>query len=223
MKNGLLTANVEFGTLLRKKDHFERNNVERERYCYRKGEKKDQTGNFFIASCRTHSENSQSRVTGVFARKLRSRAVCKGKDRSPLHLFPDSSNSPNSYFFPPTHTACTCPRELPRQSCLDKHERFVCIVLRQRQHVSRTRYFSLTAYRRVPGRGKNSSVRKFYLPLANAFILPRKYTLALSIFEPFIELRDKEQGKRDKNDFRVNTLFYYANLSFINVPFVSPS
>lgn len=34
------------------------------------------------------------------------------------------------------------PRELSRQSCLDRYERFVCIVLRQRQHVSRTRYFS---------------------------------------------------------------------------------
>lgn len=55
-------------------------------------------------------------------------------------------------------------REIPRQSCLDKHERFVCIVLRQRQHVSRTEVLSLhplLAYRLArPSRGKNSLVPK---------------------------------------------------------------
>lgn len=73
-----------------------------------------------------------------------------------------------------------------RQSYPDKHERFVCIVLRQRQHVSRTNgggggwrgreYFSLQSRVSSPGRDKNSSVWKFYLPLALTLLFSREST-----------------------------------------------
>lgn len=81
-------------------------------------------------------------------KKLRPLAVCKERIvlLSFLYLFPGTANSRRTlissrYLPAPVYLP---PRELSRQSCLDKHERFVCIVLRQRQHVPWTRYFSLS-------------------------------------------------------------------------------
>lgn len=73
-------------------------------------------------------------------------------------------------------------------------------------------------YRRLPGRGKNSLARKFYLLLANAFILSRKHALTASVFQPLAKPRDKERNESDKSDDFL-ALHYYANLDFVEFYF----
>lgn len=66
---------------------------------------------FFIASCRTRSENSWSRVTRLLQGSYGLVRFVKEESLSLLHWFPDSTNSPNSYFFPlltGVAPACTC-------------------------------------------------------------------------------------------------------------------
>lgn len=115
-----------------------------------------------INTSRTHGRESRgSRVVEVVA-PLR---FVKRGSLSSLLIPPCSTDSPNSYFFFLVAGARVfLPRESSRQSCPDRYERFVCIVLRQRQHVSRTRYFSppsrivTPSPSPLPVRGKNSLV-----------------------------------------------------------------
>jgi len=139
--------------------------------------------------CRTHSASLQLRIVRLLQRSYGLVRFVKEESLS-SSLVPRLDQLAELLFLSLTHRR---PRELLRQSCLDKHERFVCIVLRQRQHVSRTRYFS--PRRRIvasPAVVRTHWSESFIFRSLTLLSSRESTSLAVSMSEPFSELRDKE-------------------------------
>lgn len=104
----------------------------------------------------------------------------------------------------------------PRQSYSDKHQRFVCIVLRQRQHVSRTNRVEKVGSSFQPP--PNSLVQKFYLPFALTLLSSRE-NIPASSDHSAKPGRYRERDREKTMTFAL-ALHYYVNLGFVNVSFI---